>query len=69
MKLSQQSNELLANMFNCTSMEKYKVKYLSAFANILFPLRQLAARTLRLGMQVLKKTQKSSVFDVGGLNL
>jgi hypothetical protein len=50
-------------------MEKYEVKYLSAFANILFPLRQLAAGTLRLGMQVLKKTQKSSVFDVGRLNL
>lgn len=69
MELSQQSDELLANMFDCASMEKNEVKYLCAFANILFPLAQLAARTLRLSMQVLEKTQKSSVFDVCGLNL
>jgi hypothetical protein len=69
MQLSQQSDELLVNMFNSSSVEKHKVKYLGPFADIFFPLGKLAARTLCLGMQVLEETQKSSVFDVGGLNL
>lgn len=54
MQLSQQSDELLVNMLNSSSMEKHKVKYLGPFADIFFPLGKLAARTLRLGVQVLE---------------